>query len=219
MFKNITSNLLSFDKMISEQIIKLVYYIGLLYTAFTFVTNIYHSFTSGAVAFIPLLLKSIVMVVLAILVWRVICECIIIVFRMYSRLGDINKALGGKNVEMAIPGNEMLDELREAALKTKAAAAEKAKTLKSSISKDDEAGADTELKPAAKTPVKKPTVKKSATKKVSSAAKKTVSKAKTTAKKTTSTAASKAKTAAKTTASKASSKAKSAVKKTTSTKK
>lgn len=218
MFKNITSNLLSFDKMISEQIIKLVYYIGLLYIAFTFLSNIYESFTSGAAAFLPLLLKSIVMVILAILVWRVICECIIIVFRMYARLGDINKALGGQNVEAAIPGDEMLNEVRDAALKAKAAATEKAKsatekakTLKSSISKDDTATAKKDLKPAAKTPVKKPVKKAStAATKINSAAKKTASKAKTSAKKTTSAATSKAK--------KTASKAKSATK-TTSTKK
>jgi len=106
---------------------------------------------------------------LAVLLWRVFCECIIILFRIYARLGDINKALGGKNVEAAIPGDEALQAAREAALNTKKAALDKAGELKSKLKRDaDDIDPDAEIhepvKPAA-APPKRPAAKKTTTKK------------------------------------------------------
>ena len=168
MASNGLGNLLSFNKMISEQIIKIVYYIGLIGIAFVFLSKLYDSVTNGIAAFIPILAMSTVVVILMVLLWRVFCESIIIMFRMYSRLGDINETLGGTNTEKPIPGDEALKEVRAAALKAKAAAAERAKALKSSIAKDDApepTELDLDLKPASSTPVRKPAAKKPAAKK------------------------------------------------------
>lgn len=167
--------------MISEQIIKLVYYVGLLLIALGFIASVFSAFQAGFVGFLPALLMAIIGAALSVLLWRVFCECIIILFRMYARLGDINKTLGGKNVEPAIPGDDALKAAREAALKAKDAAMERADSLKGSLKKDTDAPKATIAKPAAKpaaAPPKRPAVKKSAPKK---AATKTA--AKTTAKK------------------------------------
>lgn len=177
MIKNILGNLFSFDKMISEQIIKIVYYIGLIAIALGFIGSIYASLTSGFGSFLPMLVTAIVTALLAILLWRVFCECIIIIFRMYARLGDINIALGGTNTERAIPGDAALKEVREAALKAKAAAAERAKTLKESMKKSDVEAELDEVKPAATK--KAASVKKTTPVKKTTAAKKTTAKKKT----------------------------------------
>ena len=187
MANKILSNLLSFDKMISEQIIKIVYYVGLLAIAFGFIASVWGAFQSGLGGFIPALLMAIVGAALAILLWRVFCECIIILFRMYARLGDINKTLGGKNVEAAIPGDEVLKAAREAALNTKNAALERADALKSKLKKDDHETPDDAPKPAAAPPVRPAPVK---------AAAKTASAKKTPVKKTTAAKKSPAKTSA-----------------------
>ncbi len=160
----ILSNLFSFDKMISESIIKIVYYIGLLLIAIGLVMSVFGAFKAGAVGFIPALLTAIIGAVLSVLLWRVFCECIIILFRMYARLGDINKTLGGKNIEAAIPGDEALQAAREAALNTRNAAREKAEALKSKLKKDDTPTVEAEVKPAA-APPKRPSAKKTAAKK------------------------------------------------------
>ena len=174
----ILTNLLSFNKMISESIIKLVYYVGLLLIAVAFVMSVIGAFTAGVVGFIPALLMAIIGAALSVLLWRVFCECIIILFRMYARLGDINKTLGGKNVEAGIPGDEALRAAREAALNTKNAAMEKAGSLKNKLKKDDAPKdeaviAEPEVKPAA-APPKRPAAKKTAAKKAT--AKKTSAK-------------------------------------------
>lgn len=188
MSNKIFSNLLSFDKMISEQIIKLVYYVGLLLIALGFIASFFKSFSAGIIGFIPAVFMAIIGAALSILLWRVFCECIIILFRLYARLGDINQTLGGKNIEPAIPGDEALKAAREAALKAKSAAMERADAIKGKVVKED---VDLNGKPVASpaapkpagTPPKrpasaksapKPTVKKTATKKP--AAKKPASK-------------------------------------------
>lgn len=191
MSNNILSNLFSFDKMISEQIIKLVYYVGLLLIALGFIASLIGAFQAGFVGFLPALLMAIIGAALSILLWRVFCECIIILFRMYARLGDINKTLGGKNVEPAIPGNDAILAAREAAMKAKDAAMERADSLKGSLKKDADTPKATIAKPAAKpaaAPPKRPVVKKAAPKKAATktAAKSTAKKPaakKTTAKK------------------------------------
>ncbi len=169
MANKILSNLLSFDKMISEQIIKIVYYVGLLLIALGLIKTLLTSFSAGLIGFLPAVLVGIIAAALSVLLWRVFCESIIILFRMYARLGDINKTLGGKNVEAKIPGDEALKAAREAALNTKNAAIEKAESLKSKLKKEDTPDVAPEVKPAAAPPkrpaVKKATVKKPAVKK------------------------------------------------------
>ncbi|MEE9348141.1 MAG: DUF4282 domain-containing protein [Robiginitomaculum sp.] len=159
MAKSIFGNLFSFDKMISEQIIKIVYYIGLLGIALSFLGAIFASFQAGLIGFLPTLLGAIIAAALGVLLWRVFCECIIIIFRIYSRLGDINKTLGGTNKEAAIPGDDALKAAREAAIKAKNAAMDTAETLKNKVTKDDDVEPMMEAKPAAPAP-KRPAVKK-----------------------------------------------------------
>lgn len=168
MSNKILSNLLSFDKMISEQIIKLVYYVGLLLIALGFIASLIGAFQAGFVGFLPALLMAIIGAALSVLLWRVFCECIIILFRMYARLGDINKTLGGKNIEPEIPGDDALKAAREAALKAKDAAMERADSLKGSLKKDSDTPSASISKPAAKpaaAPPKRPAAKKTAAKK------------------------------------------------------
>jgi len=198
----IIKNILTFKEMISEQIIKLVYYIGLVLLAVNFVWGFFKSFQN--VFATPLaLVKLIVGTVLAVLLWRVLCEVILMIFRIYGRLGDINKTLGGKNTNAPIPGDDAINEMREAAMKARQTVAdktssglssaksaasrakdgvsEKASSLKGDSKAADQlatAKAKTKPKPVAKTdsPKKAPTRK--------TAAKKTTTAKKTTAKKT-----------------------------------
>ncbi len=120
----IIKNILSFKEMISQQIIKLVYYIGLVLLAVNFVWGFFKSFQNGFAT--PLaLVKLIIGTVLAVLLWRVLCEVILMMFRIYARLGDINKTLGGKNTDAPIPGDDALNEMREAAIKARQTVADK----------------------------------------------------------------------------------------------
>lgn len=208
--KAIFENIFSFNKLISEEIIKLLYYIGLLAIALTFVYNIWLTFTSGLAAFIPHLIAAIITVLVSVLAWRVICELIVVLFRMYKRLGAINTALGGEQDDDAIPGDEALQAAREAAKKagakvsasvkdvaedTKEAASkagsavkEKASSVTSKSSKAaDKPEGKVEVIPPKKAPAKKTaskttTAKKTATRKTT--AKKPAAK-KTTTRKTT----------------------------------
>ena len=188
----IIKNILSFKEMISQQIIKLVYYVGLAVLAVNFVWEFFKSFQNGFAT--PLaLVKLIVGTVLAVLLWRVLCEVILMIFRIYGRLGDINKTLGGKNTNAPIPGDDALNEMREAAMKARQTVADKtssglssAKSAasrakdgvseKASSLKGDSKAADQLAEAKAKT-APKPAAKKAAPRKT--AAKKT-----TTAKKT-----------------------------------
>lgn len=117
--KAILNNIFSFNKLISEEIIKLLYYVGLLAIALGFIYNIWQSFTSGVAAFLPLLIGAIITVLVSVLAWRVICELIVVLFRMYKRLGAINAALGGEADDDSIPGDEALKAAREAAMKAR----------------------------------------------------------------------------------------------------
>ena len=195
----IIKNILSFKEMISQQIIKLVYYIGLALIAVNFVWGFFKSFKTGFA--IPLALVELVIItVLGVLLWRVFCELILIIFRIYGRLGDINKTLGGKNTNAPIPGDDAIKEMREAAMKARQTVADKTSsglssaksaasrakdgvTEKASSLKGDSKAADQLAEAKAKT-APKPAVKKAASKKTTTAKKATTAK-KPAAKKTT----------------------------------
>lgn len=86
------SSLLSFDKLLSSTLIRIVYFLGLaggviagLAELFAGLTMMRYSFTSGA----GLILLALLGTVLGLLLWRVICESLIVLFAIHDRLGEI----------------------------------------------------------------------------------------------------------------------------------
>lgn len=120
--KSIIDNVLTFKEMISERIIKLLYYVGLAAIIVSFAINFLRDIARFHIGDI---LIAIVVFIVSLLLWRVFCELIIIIFRIYGRLGDINTALGGLNSEAPIPGDAALNEVREAAMRARQSVSER----------------------------------------------------------------------------------------------
>jgi hypothetical protein len=102
MNKSFFKEFLSFDKMITPTIIKVVYYILLVVSILTslgiIITGFNMPFGGGLQVFLGL-----ISLVLSPLFVRVYCEILIIVFKINEKLYDIDKKLG---VETIKPENE-----------------------------------------------------------------------------------------------------------------
>lgn len=85
-------SLLSFDNLLSSTLVRIVYFLGLaagvigcLVQLFAGLTMMRYSFTSG----MGLVLLALLGTVLGLLLWRVICESLIVLFAIHDRLGEI----------------------------------------------------------------------------------------------------------------------------------
>jgi hypothetical protein len=80
------SDLFDFEKFVGPQLIKFVYWIGLILIA-VWVINML--FGGGAMGFFARLITAVVGGVASVLIWRVVCEVWIVMFSINDRLGEI----------------------------------------------------------------------------------------------------------------------------------
>ena len=92
------SRFLSFDKLIATSLIKLLYWLGLIGVAIMTVGLIIGalgSFQLNFMAGLGGLIGAPIVGLASLIFWRFICEVYLVIFGIYDRLGDIQKALGG----------------------------------------------------------------------------------------------------------------------------
>jgi hypothetical protein len=89
---------LNFDKLIGSQLIKILYYLGLIGIALGVIGGVFGglaSMGSGFFSGLGMIIGVIIGGVLAVLFWRFMCELYIILFRMADDLRDIKTAKTG----------------------------------------------------------------------------------------------------------------------------
>lgn len=81
-----------FDKFLTPALIKIVYWVGNIAITFAALRGIFSTFSfMGAGSF--QLLVAMILFLVAIIFWRVMCEAIILSFRIYDRLTEIRDRL------------------------------------------------------------------------------------------------------------------------------
>lgn len=95
--------LISFDKMITPTIIKVLFWIGVgisslfgIITIFTGLAQMFSGYGEGFIGFITMIIGLIVIGV-GILASRIYCELLIVVFKMHESLVSINQKLDNNN--------------------------------------------------------------------------------------------------------------------------
>jgi Domain of unknown function (DUF4282) len=86
------SSLLSFEKLLSTTLVRIVYFLGLAAGVITGLVELFaglammrYSFTRG----VGFILLAVLGTILGLLLWRVICESMIVLFAIHDRLGEI----------------------------------------------------------------------------------------------------------------------------------
>lgn len=93
---NFVSRFIGFDRMLGSFLIKVLYHLGLIVILALTVLGVVAALTGyGDAEFNPALgaLASVIGGVLAVIVWRYICEISILLFQIYNRLGEIRDRL------------------------------------------------------------------------------------------------------------------------------
>ena len=88
----IVGRFLSFDKLIGTTLIKILYFLGLVGIGFSAIGLLFSAFGAMRYDFVAGLGGLVVVpifIVLAVLVWRFVCELYILLFRMSDDLRDI----------------------------------------------------------------------------------------------------------------------------------
>jgi hypothetical protein len=98
---NFVSRFIGFDRMLGSFIIKVLYYLGLIAILLLTILGVVSIFTDIGAAYVddpdvhPAIATAglIVGAILAVIVWRYICEVSILAFQIYNRLGEIRDRL------------------------------------------------------------------------------------------------------------------------------
>ncbi|MBI1364953.1 MAG: DUF4282 domain-containing protein [Alphaproteobacteria bacterium] len=83
----------SFDKLIATSLIKLLYWIGIVFIAIGVVVGALGAFRAGFMAGVGGIIIAPIAGVIGLIFWRFLCEIYIVLFGMYDRLGDIKSLL------------------------------------------------------------------------------------------------------------------------------
>jgi len=92
MFKDFLMDMLSFDKMITPIVVKVIYYLLLIVVIISAVISM---FRGGFANFIG----GIIMLIIGPILVRMYCELMILFFRIYDKLKSINEALESQTAE------------------------------------------------------------------------------------------------------------------------
>ena len=92
---NFIKKFTSFEQLISTSLIKILYWAGIIGIVLFTLIGMFSGFALEFDAGVTILFTSLIWGAFAILFWRVMCEIYIVLFRMYDRLGNIQKAVGG----------------------------------------------------------------------------------------------------------------------------
>ncbi len=90
---DIISRFTSFDKLIATSLIKLLYWIGIVFIVLGVLVGALAGFSQGFGNGLVSLIAAPIGGILAIIFWRFLCEIYIVIFGMYDRLGEIQKSL------------------------------------------------------------------------------------------------------------------------------
>lgn len=91
----IVSRFLTFDKLIATALIKIFYWVGIVFIALGVLGGIIGGFGQGFLSGLGMVIVAPIGGVIALIFWRFLCEVYIVVFGMYDRLGKIQEAVGG----------------------------------------------------------------------------------------------------------------------------
>lgn len=80
---------INFDKLIATTLIKILYWIGLVFIALGALAALFSGFAQGFGAGVAALVLVPVGAAVAVLFWRFLCEVYIVIFGIYDRLGEI----------------------------------------------------------------------------------------------------------------------------------
>jgi len=85
---------LTFDKLLSSRLIRVLYLLGLIAGGLVAIGSLFSAFSkmrydlSGGAGGVVVVL---VLAIVGLLAWRLVCEAMILAFAMYDRLGEINE--------------------------------------------------------------------------------------------------------------------------------
>jgi hypothetical protein len=83
-------DLLSFEKLVTPTVIRIVYFIGLVVIALGALIGVFDSLFAGQIL---AALGALIATVLGFLAWRIWCELVIVLFGLYDRAGEIRDRL------------------------------------------------------------------------------------------------------------------------------
>lgn len=93
------SRFFTFDKLIATGLIKLIYWVGLALIGLSVLTAVFGGFMGGFGAGIKALIIAPIGGLITVLFWRFMTEMSLVIFGIYDRLGNIQKAVGGGDVK------------------------------------------------------------------------------------------------------------------------
>lgn len=94
--------LLSFDNLMGESLIKLLYFIGLLFIVLAAISSLFMSLGAFRLSFgagFSGLLMTAIGFVLGVFVWRITCELWIVLFAQYNKVSKIADAVVKKDAD------------------------------------------------------------------------------------------------------------------------
>ena len=94
---SIVSRFMTFDKLIATGLIKVFYWIGVVFILLGTLVGMFSGFGSGFMQGIGTIVIAPIGGLIGLIFWRFLCEIYIVTFGMYDRLGNIQDALGAKS--------------------------------------------------------------------------------------------------------------------------
>jgi hypothetical protein len=84
------ADFLSFERLVTPTVIKIVYFIGLVLIPIVGVIGFFGAFAASGVGSA---LLELIVTLLSLLGWRIYCELVIVLFGLYDRAGEIRDRL------------------------------------------------------------------------------------------------------------------------------
>lgn len=91
------SDLLGFDRFATPSLVKIAYWIGIVFILIGFLSSLF-VFGQMGVFFV---LMRLLFLVLGLLFWRVACEAVLLMFKMYDRMESIERLLASQRQDEA----------------------------------------------------------------------------------------------------------------------
>lgn len=89
----IVSRFTTFDKLLATGLIKVLYWVGIVFIAIGVLFGAFSAFGQGFLAGLGTIIAAPIVGAVALIFWRFLCEIYIAIFGMYNRLGDISEKL------------------------------------------------------------------------------------------------------------------------------
>lgn len=89
----IVKRFVTFDKLIATTLIKILYWIGIVFIVLGTLFGMFSGFGDGFASGIGRLVLAPIGGIIGLIVWRFLCEIYIVIFGIYDRLGDIRDGL------------------------------------------------------------------------------------------------------------------------------